>query len=151
MTREIASIEASAAIDYLSSIVRNMNEGAAICQALVEWTKDAFQYEPGATVDDVIRHLETTDCPACHAPPGLIYNSDIWAKASEWAHDIDDALYQYMEATGQNYQPQGLSRPDAITIGSLVWFAVEWFADGLASRLEVHKAEILRAFPRGEG
>lgn len=146
MTREIASIEASAAIDYLTSVVRNMTDGADICAALVEWTKDAFQYEPEATVDDVIRHLETTDCAATHAPPGLIYNSDLWVKAAAWANDIDAALYEYREATGENYQPR-----DNLTVGGLVWFAVEWFAHELASRLENHKDEILRAFPRGEG
>lgn len=107
-------------------------EGRDIATAIVDWTRDAFAHEKGATAKDVLRHLETTDCAATHAPRGLIYNYDIAAKVPEWYSGIDAALYAYQDETGENWAP----RDGAVTVGSLVWFAVEWFAHDAASALQ---------------
>jgi hypothetical protein len=106
-------------------------EGRDIAAAILEWTTDAFEHERGATARDVLRHLETTDCGACHAPTGLIYNHDLIAKVPLWWSDIDAALCAFRDETGGNWQPR-----DALTIGSLVWFAVEWFALEAAREIE---------------
>lgn len=107
-------------------------EGRDIATAIVDWTKGAFEHERDATARDVLRHLATTDCAACHAPPGLICNRDIAGKVPEWWRDIDAALAAYADNTGDDYKPQ--SPP--LTVGALVWFAVEWFAHDAASYLE---------------
>jgi hypothetical protein len=102
-----------------------------IAAAIVGWTADAFEHEPDASADDVIRHLEMTDCAACHAPGGLIYNHHIARKLEAWWPEIDDAIAAYHDATGENPRP----RDGALTLGWLVWFAVEWTAQEAASWL----------------
>jgi hypothetical protein len=99
-----------------------------ISTAIVEWTADAFAHEPDASVVDVIRHLEMTDCAACHAPSGLIYTRDIARKLEAWQSEIDEAIAAYHDATGENPRP----RDGALTLGWLVWFAVEWTAQEAA-------------------
>lgn len=105
--------------------------------AMVEWVEDApLRREPNATARDVLHHLETTDCAACHAPRGLIYNCDINPKLDLWAIEINEAIAEYHDATGENPRP----RDGSLTLGWLVWFAVEWTAQDaaafLSSRME---------------
>lgn len=102
-----------------------------ISAAIVEWCEDSFSNWTDATAKDVVRHLEMTDCAACHAPHGLIYNREIAAKVGDWWLDIDEALAEYHDATGEHPRP----RDGAMTVGWLVWFAVEWFAQDAASYL----------------
>jgi cytochrome c553 len=99
--------------------------------AIVEWTVDAFRHEPNATARDVLHHLETTDCGACHAPHGLIYNRDISPKLDLWRLEINEAVAEYHDATGENPRP----RDGALTLEWFVWFAVEWTAQDAAAFL----------------
>lgn len=107
-----------------------------ISHAILEWARDAFENDATATARDVLRHLETIDCAACHAPHGLIYSQHIADKVPLWWDEIDEALTQYHEETGEHPAPRGGS----ITIDWLVWFAVEWLghdaARFLASKIE---------------
>lgn len=114
--------------------------GHKIAAAIGEWTQDTFAeweanaYKPATPVAkaDILRHLETIDCAACHAPAGLIYNRDIWAKVPEWADEIDQALWEYQDAMGEPYKAPGAGE---LTVGTLVWFAVEWVAHEIALEL----------------
>jgi mono/diheme cytochrome c family protein len=111
-----------------------------IAAAVVGWVQDTFAEWDGSTYNasapvakaDILRHLETIDCAACHAPAGLIYNRDIWAKVPEWADEIDQALWEYQDATGEPYTAPG---DGTLTVGVLVWFAVEWVAGEIALEL----------------
>jgi cytochrome c553 len=104
----------------------------AIACAVLEWVRDAFEHDEGASARDVLRYLETIDCAGCHAPQGLIYNHDIAAKAALWWDEIDEALADYHEGTSEHPAP----RHGSITIGWLVWFAVEWVGHDAARFLE---------------
>lgn len=103
-----------------------------ISYAILEWARDAFEHDEGASARDVLRHMETIDCAACHAPHGLIYNQQVADKAALWWDEIDEALAQYREETGEHPAP----RHGSITIGWLVWFAVEWVGHDAARFLE---------------
>ena len=103
-----------------------------ISHAILQWTRDAFENDESASARDVLRHLETIDCAACHAPQGLIYNQHIADKAALWWDEIDETLAQYHEETGEHPKP----RDGSITIGWLVWFAVEWIGHDAARYLE---------------
>ena len=103
-----------------------------ISYAILEWARDAFEHDEGASARDVLRHLETIDCAACHAPQGLIYNQQVADKAALWWDEINEALAQYQEETGEHPMP----RYGSITIGWLVWFAVEWVGHDAARYLE---------------
>ena len=92
-----------------------------ISHAILEWTRDAFEHDASAIARDVLRHLESINCRACHAPRGLIYNHDLAVKAALWSDEIDEALADYHEETGEHPAP----RDGSIAIGWLVWFAVE--------------------------
>lgn len=103
-----------------------------ISYAILQWARDAFDHDEGATAQNVLRHLETIDCAGCHAPQGLIYNKDIADKVPLWWDEIDEALSHYFEETGEHARP----RDGSITIGWLVWFAVEWVGHDAARFLE---------------
>jgi hypothetical protein len=103
-----------------------------IPRAILKWAEEAFENDPSATAKDVLRHLETIDCAACHAPAGLIYNGEIAEKLALWWSEIDDAINDYHENMGENPAP----RDGALTVGWLVWFAVEWVGHDAAGYLE---------------
>lgn len=103
-----------------------------ISYAILQWARDYFDNDTSATARDVLRHLETIDCAGCHAPQGLIYNKDIADKVPLWWDEIDEAIANYFEETGEHARP----RDGAITIGWLVWFAVEWIGHDAARFLE---------------
>ena len=105
--------------------------GGDIADTILGWTINTFENEPDPTARDVLRHLEMTDCAACHAPGGLIYNHHIARKLEAWWPEIDDAIAEYHDATGENPRP----RDGALTLGWLVWFAVEWMAHDAAAFL----------------
>lgn len=103
-----------------------------IVETLIAWAFDDESY----SLENVLEwNLESIDCAGCHAPGGLIYNSDIAAKFADWWDDIDDALESYRDGTGEKFAPE--------TCGQLVWFAVEWYAHEIASfmRSEIEGAE----------
>lgn len=99
-----------------------------IVSVLAEWVRDS---EP-ETARDAALILETCSCADGAAPSGLIYNSDIRAKIDPWWDAIEQSLREYRDATGEG----ALSNMEDITAGSLVWFAVEWFAHELASEFQ---------------
>lgn len=134
------SREAARALACAHDVAINHPHAPQIMRALVSWTYDTFRHEKDATVDDVIRHLDTTDCAACHAPPGLMADADLWAKVPEWGPEIDAALEDYEEGIGEAWKPEG-----GLTIGAMVWFAVEWWAAELSGILEHRREEIRRA------
>lgn len=103
-----------------------------ISYAILQWTRDYFDNDASATAKDVLRHLETIDCASCHAPQGLIYNKDIADKVPLWWNEIDEAMAHYFEETGEHATP----RDGSITVGWMVWFAVEWIGHDAARFLE---------------
>ena len=103
-----------------------------ISHAILQWTRDYFDNDATATARDVLRHLEMIDCAGCHAPQGLIYNQNIADKIPTWWDEIDEAMAHYHEETGEHARP----RDGSITIGWLVWFAVEWVGYDAARYLE---------------
>ncbi len=125
----------SALYKRASETIRAIDPDNAIYSAIADWVADSFQHESSYTLADIIRHLETTDCSACHAPHGLIYNVDIAQKAAAWWNDIDAAAADYLEATGESPAPRN---GEPLTIGFLVWFAVEWFAHNAAQALSMN-------------
>lgn len=92
--------------------------------ALWEWVQDCEDAQ------EVIDLLESCNCAGCNAPDGLIYNNEIAAKFPDWWDDIDNALYEWRENTGEGFTPE--------TTGQLVWFAVEYYAYEIASFLQSH-------------
>ena len=110
---------------------QDLNAGN-ISHAILQWTRDAFEHDEGATARDVLRHLEMIDCAGCHAPQGLIYNQQVADKVALWWDEIDEAMSHYFEETGEHARP----RDGSITIGWLVWFAVEWVGHDAARYLE---------------
>jgi len=132
------SRESQVAITYLYTAANN-SDYRIIGREIADWVKEAFQYDDEATFEDVLKFVQTIDCSACHAPSGLIYNADIWAKVEQWGQDIDEALYEFKDATGEDYCP-----PGDLSVGALVWFAVEWVGNTLATRLEDHLDELIR-------
>lgn len=100
----------------------------AIALDLWEWAKE---YEDDGAENLIAWSLEDCNCSGAHAPNGLIYNNEIAAKYVDWWNDIDAAMDEYFDATGERYAPE--------TTGQLVWFAVEWFASELANFLRSNK------------
>ena len=80
------------------------------------------------SVGQIIAQLESAAC--AHGSWGdLIYTRDILDRLAEpqWVYDIDTALDEYSDATGESFEFSCLS--DTVT------FAVDWVAQRLASRL----------------
>jgi hypothetical protein len=80
------------------------------------------------SVGQIIAQLESAAC--AHGSWGdLIYTRDILDRLSDrrWVYDIDTALEEYADATGESFDFSCLS--DTVT------FAVDWVAQNLASRL----------------
>ena len=80
------------------------------------------------SVGQIISQLESAAC--AHGSWGdLIYTRDILDRLAEpqWVDDIDTALEEYADATGESFEFSCLS--DTVT------FAVDWVAQRLASRL----------------
>ena len=102
--------------------------GGVVDRALIEWTVSYWEYEEECSLNDIYQHLATVDCAACHAPPGLIYSSDLAAKVGDWWMEINAALEEYYDEVSEIFAPR--DRP--LTVGDLVWFAVEWFAGRMA-------------------
>jgi hypothetical protein len=103
-----------------------------ISHAILQWTRDAFEHDEGATARDVLRHLEMIDCAGCHAPQGLIYNQEVADKVALWWDEIDEAMAHYYEEIDDHALP--IRGP--ITIVWMVWFAVEWVGRDAARYLE---------------
>lgn len=123
------------------AIDQRVNAGGenAIRDTLLRWAVEYDATYGAAEMADVLanvqRTLETTDCAGCHAPGGLIYNGDLAEKARLWWREIDEALDDYRDSTGEKFAPDSL--------GQLVWFAVEWNAHEIASVIESEREAIL--------
>ena len=80
------------------------------------------------SVGQIIAQLESASC-ANGSWGDLIYTLDILDKLADrrWVDDIDTALDEYLDATGESFYFSSLS--DTVT------FAVDWVAQNLASRL----------------
>ena len=80
------------------------------------------------SVSQIIAQLESAAC--AHGSWGdLIYTRDILDRLSDrrWVYDIDTALEEYADATGESFDFSCLS--DTVT------FSVDWVAQRLASKL----------------
>jgi hypothetical protein len=80
------------------------------------------------SVSQIIAQLESASC-AAGSWGDLIYTRDILDKLADrrWIDDIDTALEEYADATGESFEISHLS--DTVT------FAVDWVAQRLASKL----------------
>jgi hypothetical protein len=80
------------------------------------------------SVEDIARQLESASC-ANGSWNSMIYTRDIESRLADpqWCHDIDEALADYRDNTGEN--------PDLSSLSEIVTFAVDWVAHGLSSRL----------------
>jgi hypothetical protein len=81
-----------------------------------------------SSVSQIIAQLESAAC-AHGSWGGMIYTRDILDRLADpqWVDDIDTALEEYADATGESFDFSCLS--DTVT------FAVDWVAQRLASRL----------------
>lgn len=81
-----------------------------------------------SSLGQIIAQLETTSC-ASGGWSGMIYTRDILDRLADpqWVDDIDTALEEYVDATGETFEFSALSET--------VTFAVDWVAQRLASRL----------------
>ncbi len=102
-----------------------------IALEIAGWTCTHFVFDAEIGLDALIEHLQRIDCSTGHCPHGLMYNTDICSRLPSWSHSIDEALEEYREATGENWSPGD----GCLTIGSLVWFAVEWVANEIANEI----------------
>ena len=107
-----------------------VGESNAIESYLIDELTDS--YSEFDSVKNLIRHLEMASC-AAGTWSGLTYTRDIQDKLDQqdWRNAIDDALDQYQDATGESYSVES-----PYVMESLVMFAVDWFAQDLASRLQ---------------
>lgn len=80
------------------------------------------------SVSQIISQLESASC-AAGSWSGMIYTRDILDRLadSQWCYDIDEALDNYRDATGES--------PDLSSLSDMVTFAVDWVACELASKL----------------
>jgi hypothetical protein len=81
-----------------------------------------------SSVSQIIAQLESAAC--AHGSWGdLIYTRDILDRLADpqWVDDIDTALFEYADATGETFDFSALSET--------VTFAVDWTAQRLASKL----------------
>lgn len=111
--------------------------------ALIEWAFEDAPYQAedsNGAMRDAVDRLNRCDCAGVYAPGGLVYNHDLAAKAFEWWGEIDEAFSDYLDATGSPLLP-GEGKP--ITIGWMVWAAVEWRAYELANLLDGRGDEIV--------
>lgn len=106
-----------------------------IAERLLEWAIDSTEYDvddtaPAAELAGaMIATLEQINCAGVSAPSGLVYNHDLGAEAGRRWFEIDDALDDYRDSTGE---PPAPGDGQSISIGWLVWFAYEWNAHRLA-------------------
>jgi hypothetical protein len=97
---------------------------ATIREKLAEWA-----FEGAESIDQVIRCLETIDCAACHSPAPIYYH-DMAAEIAQVWPEIDEAIDGYRDATGEAWAPR--ENQNFLTY---LWFAYEWIAHELASRI----------------
>jgi hypothetical protein len=124
--------------DWLKAQGNDREDTNELKAMVAEWALDAME-DNSYKAKDVIRHLETVDCAACHAPSGLIYNVDLADKLKLHWDDVNDAVEEYHDATGEWWHPGLMAdapRGAAFNVLSYVWFAVEWYAQDLARLIE---------------
>jgi len=80
------------------------------------------------SVSQIIAQLESAAC-AHGSWGGMIYTREILDRLSDpqWVDDIDTALEEYADATGETF--------DFLALSETVTFAVDWTAQRLASKL----------------
>ncbi len=118
--------------------IQTENKDHLIYGALAAWLLGDFENEPERfTVKEIVDALERVDCAATFAPSGLIYNHEVAEKAALWWDEIDTAISEYHEETGENPHPSNKHvKNGPITIVFLVWFAVEWIARDMANCIQ---------------
>ena len=117
-------------LEHIFSELFTVGKPNAIESYLIDELTDS--YSEFDSVKNLIRHLEMASC-ASGSWSGLIYTRDIQDKLDrqDWRDSIDDALDQYQDATGETYTLES-----HYAMESLVTFAVDWFANDIASRLQ---------------
>lgn len=80
------------------------------------------------SVGQIVSQLEMASC-SVGSWGGMIYTRDIESRLADpqWVDDIDEALADYRDNTGEN--------PDLSSLSEMVTFAVDWVASNLASKL----------------
>lgn len=134
----------------LAFLLEQKGPMGAIDKALLEWAADGAAY--GLQVenqealkasdwqdifDNIQSMLESCNCAACSSPAPIYTHAMVQELAEVW-EEVDEALSEYHDATGDNWQPVDYSnrKPGLLTVGALLWFAYEWRASQLASWLE---------------
>ncbi|MFN7640446.1 MAG: hypothetical protein ACK5PR_01725 [bacterium] len=115
---------------------------------LLEWAFDGAAYglqvenperltsdEWEELLDSAQSRLEECDCAGCSSPAPVYTQAMVEKLAQVW-DEVDEALEEYQDATGDNWQP---TRKQALTVGAILWFAYEWRASQLASWLDSEK------------
>lgn len=111
-------------------------ERSAIADRPLEWALDIAEgtIAPDAPATDlaaaIADTLDAIDCAGASAPSGLIYNADLAREAAAHWYEIDTALDEYREETGQDFAPR-----HGLTVGVLVWFAYDWMAHRLSGHV----------------
>ena len=88
-----------------------------------------WAFEDAEDADTVIANLERLDCAACYSP-APIYYTDMAREIGEHWPEIDDALENYRDNSGETWTP----KPGQNFLTHL-WFAYEWTAYQLANEI----------------
>lgn len=137
----------------LVHLLEKYEDAGELDKALLDWAADGAAY--GADVEDANRltgdeweaildcvqdKLEECDCAGCNSPASFYTQRMVEELAEVW-DEVDEALQEYHDATGENWQPQGYRsrKPGGLTVGVLLWFAYEWRASQLANWLDGEK------------
>lgn len=85
--------------------------------AIKSWLYDYLaDHEPG-DIEQAARIADSFMCQ--NGVSGLIWNQDLAEIVKVWWSDIDTALDEYHDQTGEWFQVK--------SVGQMVWFAAEWF------------------------
>lgn len=123
-------------IDYIKTELTNFGELNAIQEKLFEYAVDSG-YDAG-TFDEVkkelVTRLEQVNC-SVGSSPAPIFNDKIAQEIGMYWEEINEALEEYYDATGEYWAPKDNN------VLTYLWFAYEWFASELASRIECIELE----------
>lgn len=94
---------------------------------IVEYIISLFSHDSWGSVEEFIEHLEYSSCEAGSFGHETIYTNYIREKLTVWVDEINQAMEDYKDATGEVFTFEQLE--DTVT------FAVDWFSNEIASFL----------------
>lgn len=119
--------------NYVESIVSDIKREFAVSPTnsdvrpsiihLIDWAV----WDDDLSLSEMVDQLEAIQMSGCSGPSGFIYNNEIAKSVVELWDDMNDALTDYLDEMGEPFAVE--------SVGQFVWFALEWYAQKLASFL----------------